>query len=170
MRTPGMLAALVSVLVARLLVSVSGQSSRPADVQSAPPQVSAPPDIQIQLGDLLAAEARFRDAVDAYQRAVAAAAADPALKHRAQAGLALMLLRIGDFDAARVQAEQLAKTDGGDAATLALCGDTLWAFGLFEEAERAYDRAISLDATEARAHHGRARALAARSRLDEGMA
>ena len=179
MRTPGMLVALVSVLVAPFLVSASGEVPRLAEARSgqapgsaesaAQPPASAAADIQIQLGDLLAADARFRDAADAYRRA-AAAAADPRSKQRAQAGLALMLLRIGDFDGARVQAEQLAQADGGDAPSLALYGDTLWAFGLFEEAERAYDRALSLDAREARAHHGRARALAARSRLDEAMA
>src|SRR5262245_10297228 len=166
MRRIALAAVVASVLIAPLVLRAQ---SRPAVPGERPP-VQGAADIQIQLADMLAAEARFRDAADAYQRAVAAAAADPALKRRAQAGLALMLLRIGDFDAARVRAEQLAQADGGDAAALALYGDTLWAFGLFEEAERAYGRAVELDAREARAHHGRARALAARSRLDEAMA
>src|SRR5262249_8913954 len=143
MRTPGMLVALVSVLVAPMLVSASGQVPRLAEARSgqapgsaegaAQAPASAPADLQIHLGDLPAADPRFRDAADAYRRA-AAAAADPRSKQRAQAGLALMLLRIGDFDGARVQAEQLAQADGGDAPSLALYGDTLWAFGLFEEA------------------------------------
>jgi predicted aspartyl protease len=151
MRLYAIVAALASVLLA--------QAQGP---------VSATPDIQLQLGDLLAAEARYRDAADAYQRALSTAA-DAALQRRAQAGLALMLLRVGDFDAARTQAEGLAHAAGAGAAAYALYGDTLWAFGLFEEAEEAYDAALKLDAADARAHHGRARALTAHSRLEAAL-
>ena len=121
-------------------------------------------DVQLQLGDLLAAEARFHDAVDAYRRA--AASADTVdLRRRARAGLVLALLRTGDFAGARVEAQLLAD-DAPDASGLALYGDTLWAFGLFEEAERAYDDALRLDPATARAHNGRARALVSRSKFD----
>ncbi len=51
-------------------------------------------------------------------------------------------------------------------------GDALWAYGLFEEAEAAYDAAIKLqgaDPAQARARHGRARALAARGRLADAI-
>ena len=137
---------------------------------STPPRQPPPPaaaDIQVQLGDLLAADARFRDAADAYERA--AAADDPALARRATAGLALMLLRIGDFDGARRHAESLVQGAAPDAPSLSLHGDALWAGGLFEEAEAAYAAALRLDAGNARARHGRARALAARSRLDAAL-
>ena len=131
----------------------------------APPSAAA--DIQLQLGDLLAGEARFRDAADAYQRALAAA--DPTVARRAQAGLALMLLRVGEFAAARAQAEKLTTADTADAAAFSLYGDTLWAFGLFDESDSAYTSALKLDAAAPRAHHGRARTLAARSRLADAL-
>src|SRR5256885_11314951 len=79
---------------------------------------SAPADIELQLGDLLSAEARFRDAVDPYRRAVAAAGEDLALQRRARAGLALALLRTGDFAAARAEAQQLVGTDTVTAGAL----------------------------------------------------
>src|SRR3954469_12765209 len=131
-------------------------------------QAHAVPEIQLQLGDLFAAEARYRDAADAYQRA-AVSAGDPAMQRRAQAGLALMLLRVGDFDGARTQAESLVHGPGAGAAAISLYGDTLWAFALFDEAEQAYDSALALDPADARAHHGRARALTAHSRLDAAL-
>jgi Flp pilus assembly protein TadD/predicted aspartyl protease len=130
---------------------------------------SATADIQAQLGDLLAAEARFREAVDPYRRAVAAAGEDAELRLRAQAGLALALLRTGDFVAARTEAQALVALDPASARGLALYADTLWASGLFDEAEATYEEALKADAGEARAHHGRARTLTARSRFDEAL-
>ena len=156
MRVYAIVAVLGSVVAAPFLISA--QAPAPAA-----------PDIQIQLGDLLAAEARFRDAAEAYQRAAAVTGLDPALARRAQAGLALMLLRVGDFDAARTQAESLVKDPAAPAASHSLHGDTLWAGGLFDEAEEAYDLALELDAGDARGHHGRARALTAHSRLDAAL-
>jgi tetratricopeptide (TPR) repeat protein len=156
MRSSSLLVALLAALVAPLFLAAQ-----------APPSASA--DIQLQLGDLLAAESRFRDAADAYQRALAAAPADARLARQAQAGLALMLLRTGDFAGARTQAEQLARRAPGYGPALSLYGDTLWAFGLFEEAERAYDAALKADAADARAHHGRARVLTARSQLADAL-
>lgn len=156
MRKPARLVALASIVIAPLLLAAQ-----------APPSASA--DIQLQLGDRLAGEARFRDAADAYQRALAAASADPAVKRRAQSGLALMLLRVGDFAGARAQAEQLTRGERADAPALSLYGDTLWAFGLFEESARAYDAALKADPADARGHHGRARALTARSRLADAL-
>src|SRR4030095_14304677 len=122
MRKPALIVAFAAPVLAPLLPLAAQAPS------------SVPADIQIQLGDLLAAEARFRDAADAYQRALAAAAAEPVLARRAQSGLALMLLRTGDFAAARAHAEQLTRGEAPDAAAHSLHGDTLWAFGLFDEA------------------------------------
>jgi tetratricopeptide (TPR) repeat protein len=154
MRKAGLLLALASALLAPLVLAAQ-----------APP--SAAPDIQLQLGDLLAGDARFRDAAEAYRNALTAA--DPAIARRAQAGLALMLLRVGDFAGARVQAEQLTAAGAANAAAVSLYGDTLWAFGLFEESGNAYDAALKLDPADPRAHHGRARALTARSRLADAL-
>jgi tetratricopeptide (TPR) repeat protein/predicted aspartyl protease len=157
MRKPALIVALAAAVIAPLM---------PLAAQ-APPSASA--DIQIQLGDLLAGEARFRDAADAYQRALAAAATEPALARRAESGLALMLLRSGDFPGARAHAERLSKGEAADAPAHSLYGDTLWAFGLFEEAERAYETALKADIADARGHHGRARVLTARSRFADAL-
>jgi tetratricopeptide (TPR) repeat protein len=156
MRRTCLAAALSTVLVVPLVLMAQGPRSATAE-------------IELQLGDLLAAEARFRDAVDPYRRAVAAAGEDEALRRRAQAGLALALLRTGDFAAARAEAQRLVAADAGNARGLALLADTMWASGLFDEAERAYEDALKADAGEARAHHGRARMLTSRSRLDEAL-
>jgi len=159
MRKPALIVAFAAAVIAPLM---------PLAAQ-APPSASA--DIQIQLGDLLAGEARFRDAADAYRRALAAAAAaaEPALARRAESGVALMLLRIGDFPGARAHAERLSRGNPADAPAHSLYGDTLWAFGLFEEAERAYETALKTDIADARGHHGRARVLTARSRMADAL-
>src|SRR5690242_9997397 len=89
-------------------------------------QQPATADIQVQLADLLMNEARFRDAVEAYRRAVAAAA-EEGLRRKAQSGLVLALLRTGDFAAARAEAQRLTEGTNADALSSALLGDTLWA-------------------------------------------
>ena len=147
----------------RFAIVIAAAAAAPLVVRA---QQSAVADIQLQLGDLLMHEARFRDAIEPYRRAMAAAADDRALMRRAHAGLVLALLRTGDFVGARSEAQKLA-ADGADAQ--ALLGDTLWASGLFEEAEQAYDAALRSDLADARAHHGRARALTARTRLADAL-
>ena len=158
MRLYAIIAALGSVLAVPFLIAAQAPAAPAGEI---------PAEVELQLGDLLAAEARFRDAADAYQRA--AAAADAAVRRRARAGLALSLLRVGDFDGARNQAEALVKEPSPQAALYSLYGDTLWAVGLFDEAEQAYDSALGLDGGDARAHNGRARSLLAHSRPDEAM-
>ena len=128
------------------------------------------PGPQLDIADQFMAQARFREALDAYRQAVSAAGTDAALVRRARSGLTLALLRTGEFSGARDEARQLVQSGDGDARVLALYGDTLWATGMFDEAEQSYGRALRADAGEARAHNGRARSLAARSRLDEALA
>ncbi|HTI37485.1 MAG TPA: retroviral-like aspartic protease family protein [Vicinamibacterales bacterium] len=125
-------------------------------------------DVQLQFAKLLMNEARYRDAVDAYRRALALS--DGLQLSQARTGLAQALLRTGDFASARQVAETAASAAPADAAIAALYGDTLWASGLFDEAEHAYAQALAVNPAEARAHHGRARALAAHNRLDEAFA
>jgi predicted aspartyl protease/Flp pilus assembly protein TadD len=156
MRRTCVVAALSTVLMVPLIIKAQAPQSAAAD-------------IHLQLGDLLAAEGRYREAIVPYRRAVAAAADDEAIKRQARAGLTLTLLRVGDFAAARTEAQQLLADDRGSARAQALLADTLWASGLFDEAEAAYDDALKSDAGEARAHHGRARMLTARNRLDEAL-
>jgi predicted aspartyl protease len=51
----------------------------------------------------------------------------------------------------------------------AMRADALWSMGRFEQAEAVYETALAADPAQARAHHGRARSLAARNRLNEGL-
>ena len=124
-------------------------------------------EIQLQLGHEFFAEGRYQDALDAYQRSLTALA--PADAREARAGLVRAALRVADFDLAHVEADVLVKSAPLDPGTLALGGDALWASGLFEEAEGRYRDALSKAPDLARGHHGLARALAARTRLNEAM-
>jgi len=152
----------------RLIVVLAALALLPLILAAQAPQ-SAIPDIQLQLADLLAAEGRFHDAVAPYRRAVEASGDDAALRQRAQYGLALALLRSGDFVAARTEAQALVALDRSSARALALHADTLWASGLFDEAEATYEDALKADPADPRAHHGRARTLTARSRFDDAL-
>jgi Flp pilus assembly protein TadD/predicted aspartyl protease len=143
-------------LVAALLTAEAPQGS--AAIQSAP-------EINIQFGDLLAAEGRYSDAADAYRRVLTS----DTLGARAGIGLVITQLRLGHFDHAHREAAALRGRHPSVAGVAAVHGDALWAFGMFEDADAAYDAALALDATEARARHGRARGLAARSRLAEAI-
>ncbi|MDQ3070207.1 MAG: retroviral-like aspartic protease family protein [Acidobacteriota bacterium] len=130
-------------------------------------QPAAVPAIQVQVGDLLAAEARFGDALAAYRLALGASDAD--IRMRAGTGVVTMLLRMGAFDEARDEALAL-RGSMPDAATVrAMAGDALWAAGLFEEAEADFDAALRHNPDEPRARHGRARSLAAQSRFDAAL-
>ena len=130
--------------------------------------MSTPADVQIQLGDLLFADARYREAADAYRRVIQVPEA--ALATRAGAGLVLSLLRVGDFRSAATVSAGLERTYPNDPRIGAIRGDSLWASGLFEEAEAAYEQAILRDPAGARGRNGRARSLAGRSRYAEAIA
>jgi tetratricopeptide (TPR) repeat protein len=129
---------------------------------------SASADVQVQLGDLLFSDGRYREAGDAYRKAISAP--DGALASRAGAGLVLSLLRVGDFRGASTVSGDLRRAHADDPRIAAIRGDALWASGLFEEAEAAYDEAIKRDPAEPRGRHGRARSLAGQSRLAEAIA
>ena len=94
---------------------------------------------------------------------------------RAQASLdaqlqrVLSLLRTGEFHQALQAASDLDREYPAEAAVSAVRGDALWSMGRFEDAESAYEAALTIDAAQARAHHGRARSLAARNRLDAAL-
>jgi Flp pilus assembly protein TadD/predicted aspartyl protease len=130
---------------------------------------SATADIELQLGDLLMNDARFREAQEPYRRAISASADQPSLRRRARSGLVLALLRTGDFLNAHTEASRLTDDNPNDAHAQALMGDTLWALGLFDEAWDAYNTALKNDSGEPRAHHGRARSLTARGRLTDAL-
>ena len=124
-------------------------------------------EIQLQLANELYAEGRYTEALDAYQRALTAS--DPGDNRRPRTGVIVSALRVAEFDLARREAEVLAKAAPRDADALALHGDALWSSGLFEEAEARYQESLAINPDVPRGRHGRARALAARSRLTDAM-
>jgi hypothetical protein len=129
--------------------------------------VNADADLQYQLGSLLFEETRYREALDAYDRAMRTD--DPALAVRARKGKVRSALRLAEFGVARTEAETLRAQAGTDAEALSMYGDALWAFGLFDAADRAYMDAAQREPGSSRAQFGRARTLAALNRVDEAL-
>jgi tetratricopeptide (TPR) repeat protein len=123
---------------------------------------------QVRQGDLLFSDGRFVEARDAYRRATTAG--DRLVKRRAAAGLVMSQLRVGALRPALADADVLLRQDPDDARLTAVRGDALWASGMFEEAEAAYDASLALDPSEPRGRHGHARSLSAKNRLDAAMA
>jgi tetratricopeptide (TPR) repeat protein len=130
-----------------------------------PPSQAA--EIQLQLGNLLFAEGRYSDALDAYKNALQGAPAENV--RPARIGVISSALRVAEFDLARREAERLAQSDPRGPDAMSLYGDALWASGLFEDAEGKYRDALARVPDLARGHHGMAKSLAARGRLDEAM-
>ena len=133
------------------------------------PQVLTPPgaEVQVQFADLLFADGRYRESREAYERATTVP--DAALAARASAGVVLSRLRVGEFRSALLDAEALMKTHIEDSLLLAVQGDALWACGMFQEAEAAYDRSLAIDPSQARGRNGHARSLSARNQLGAAM-
>src|SRR5262249_17557175 len=87
--------------------------------------------IQLQLGRLLFAEGRYPEALDAFQKALAAK--DPASLRLARVGTIQSALRTAEFVIARTEADKLLRTAPRDPEALSLSADSLWASGLFDE-------------------------------------
>jgi predicted aspartyl protease/Flp pilus assembly protein TadD len=124
-------------------------------------------EIELQVANQFLADGRYQDALDAFQRALTAS--EPADAREAHAGAVMAALREAEFDAARVHAQALVGAAPHDPSALTLYADALWASGLFQESEGRYQEALALAPDLARGHHGMARALAARSRLDDAL-
>jgi tetratricopeptide (TPR) repeat protein len=124
-------------------------------------------EIQLQLGDLLFSEGRFVDSLDAYRLALKSA--PPENVRRPRIGVIASALRVAEFELARQEAELLHTSDPTGPDVMALYGDALWASGLFQEAETQYREALGRDPELARGHHGLARSLAARTKLEDAM-
>ena len=147
------------------LMAVVGQQPTRAQGPAAP--LPATPDMQVRQADQLFADGRFGEARDAYRRATTAG--DPSVRRRAAAGVVMSQLRAGALRPALADADDLLRQNPDDARLTALRGDALWASGMFEEAEAAYDASLALDPSEPRARHGHARSLSARNQLESAM-
>ncbi len=149
------LAGSVMVVVATLIIQAEGQL---------PSQLA---EIQLRLGRMLFEQGQYPESLDAYRNAVAAQ--DSGSLRQARAGVIKAALRVAEFGLARREAQELFKMSPLDPETLALLGDSLWAAGLFDQAEEKYRDAVSMQPDLARGRHGMARSLLARSKLDEAM-
>ena len=124
-------------------------------------------DIQLRLGRMLFEQGQYPEALDAFRLAVNSE--DSATTRQARSGLIQAALRTAEFVLARTEADTLVKMAPRSPEVLALYADSLWAAGLFEQAEEQYRDALSLAPELARGRHGVARSLMARSKLDEAM-
>jgi len=124
-------------------------------------------ELQFQLANLLFDETRYWDALSAFERATEAS--DAGLALRALKGKVRTELRVAEFVRARTDAEKLKSTAPADPEALTLYADSLWAYGLFDDADDVYRAAITLAPGSARARFGVARSLSTRSHLDEAL-
>ena len=124
-------------------------------------------EIQLQLGDLLFAEGKYVDSLEAYRNALKIAPPDSV--RRPRVGAIASALRVAEFGLARTEAEKLYLADPTGPEAMTLYGDALWSSGLFQEAEIKYRDALTVAPDLARGHHGMAKALAARGRLTDAM-
>ena len=123
--------------------------------------------VQAQFADLLFGDARYRDAIDFYERAYAGSVGD--LRTSMGRGLVKSLLRSAEFKRARVAAAALVDEAPEDAEALALLGDARWSAGQFDGAEQAYGESLARRPEQARALNGMARGFDSRGRPDEAL-
>jgi tetratricopeptide (TPR) repeat protein len=124
-------------------------------------------ELQYQLGSLLFEQTRYREAMEAFDRAMQAP--DAALATRARKGKVRAALRIAEFSLARETAESLQSLSDLDAEGISLYGDALWSTGRFDDADAAYVRASQKSPDSPRVLFGRARSLATFGKLDEAL-
>lgn len=125
-------------------------------------------ELHFQTATKLFEEARYGEAFDAF--GLALQTEEPALAARARKGKVRSALRIAEFTIARDEAAALlASSEEADPDTLSLYADSLWAVGLFDEAEAQYRAALAINPGSARARLGVARSLAQQSRLRDAL-
>jgi hypothetical protein len=125
------------------------------------------PVVQVQLGDLMARDGRYEDALTAYRAAWAAG--DGAWRLRAGKGLVRAGLWTREFRRMHATSAELVRLAPGDSEALALDGDALWAAGRFDDADARYGESTAIDPQQARALNGLARSLAGRNQLDAAL-
>ena len=136
-------------------------------VRADDPITAGDAELQFQLGNLLSEETRFREALDAFDKATRTEDRD--LQLRARAGKVKTALRIAEFDLAQKEGELLRASAPSDPEMLSLYADSLWAGGFFDEADVVYGQALALNKESSRARFGLARSLATRSKLEEAL-
>ena len=149
---------LVLAAVAVVTAAVSGVQGR-ADANDA--------NLQFQLGTLLFDETRYREALDAFRKAVNADSKSVAVQ--ARIGVVKSALRLGEFIEAQRQGEALKLQDPSNPEVMAVHADALWSAGLFDEAHQEFADALARQPDLSRGRHGLARALASQNRLDEAL-
>ncbi len=125
-------------------------------------------EIELQMGNLLYSDGRYIEAFDTFERV--GTCEDLRMRRQALMGSVRSALKLADFTHANADAEALVKIAPQDGEAIALHGDSLWALGLFEEAEQRFGDALAIQPDLSRALHGQARSLASRARLDEALA
>ncbi|MEO7134027.1 MAG: aspartyl protease family protein [Vicinamibacterales bacterium] len=148
---------LALVATALLVALVSGVHGR--DVNDA--------GLQFQLGTLLFEETRYREALEAFRKAISADS--KSISIQARIGVVKSALRLGEFIEAQHEATRLKQQDPRSADVLAVHADALWSAGLFDEAHQEFKDALGLVPDLSRGHHGLARALASQNKLDEAL-
>jgi predicted aspartyl protease/Tfp pilus assembly protein PilF len=124
-------------------------------------------DIELRLGRMFFDQGQYPEALEAYRSAINAD--DSGTARQARAGLVSSALRVAEFDLARREADVLVKGAPRDPDALSLYGDSLWATGLFDQAEVQYREALSISPELPRGRHGLAKSLLARTKLDDAM-
>ena len=145
------------------LVAFACMSLSPA-ISATSPDATA---IQLQLARLLFNDGRYAEAFDTFE--AVKNTEDPALRREALKGCVQTALRLGDFSHAYADVQILMRIAGHDAEVLSLYGDSLWATGQFEEAEKQYQQSLALLPGNPRGLHGSARSLAAQNKLAEAL-
>jgi tetratricopeptide (TPR) repeat protein len=124
-------------------------------------------DLQFQLGTLLFEETRYREALEAFRKAIGADSKSTALQ--ARMGVVRSALRLGEFIEAQKEAATLKQAAPRSADVLTVHADALWSAGLFDEAHDEFLDALALAPDLSRGHHGLARALASQNKLEEAL-
>ena len=124
--------------------------------------------LQFQLGTLLFEETRYREALDAFRKAVDADSKSMAVQ--ARMGVVKSALRLGEFiEAQKEAADPQAAGSAGAPRSSTVHADALWSAGLFDEAHDEFKDALALVPDLSRGHHGLARALASQNKLEEAL-
>ncbi len=151
----------------RFALSVAAVAACTLVLRAADTITAGDAELQFQLGNLLSDETRYREALDAFDKAIRTD--DPALHIRAREGKVKTALRIAEFDLAQKEAELLKAEAPADPFALSLYADSLWSAGLFDESDVVYQQALSINPESSRARFGIARSLATRTKLAEAL-